>query len=84
MFWAGIAGTCYGSWWLYAHDNRAWIIALIFGSLLTRMIFEGFIIRYRTYTQIDEIRRSLAQIAGDPRHEPSALIAGQRIQSDST
>jgi len=21
MFWSGIGGTLYGTWWLYTHDN---------------------------------------------------------------
>ncbi|MDH3695122.1 MAG: hypothetical protein OER96_11200 [Gammaproteobacteria bacterium] len=31
LFWAGIGGTLYGTWWLYANDNWAWIMSLIFG-----------------------------------------------------
>jgi hypothetical protein len=63
LFWAGIAGTFYGSWWLYVHDNWAWIIALVFGTLLTRLIFEGFILRYQTYIVITEINRKLESSA---------------------
>ena len=59
LFWAGIAGTLYGAWWLYRHDNWAWIMALVFGVLLTRLIFESFILRYRTYIVINEINRKL-------------------------
>lgn len=47
LFWAGIGGTLYGTWWLYTHENWAWIMALVFGSLLTRLIFESFILRYQ-------------------------------------
>lgn len=56
LFWAGIGGTLYGTWWLYAHDNWAWLMSLIFGPLATRLIFESFILRYRTYTCLSEIK----------------------------
>lgn len=56
LFWAGICGTLYGTWWLYMHDNWAWSMALIFGTLLTRLIFENFILRYQTYLCLKEIR----------------------------
>ena len=59
LFWAGIGGTLYGSWWLYTHDNWAWIMSLVFGSLITRLIFEGFILRYRTYMVLSEIARKM-------------------------
>ena len=56
LFWAGIAGTWYGAWWLYARDNWAWIMALVFGTLLTRLIFENFILRYQSYLCLTQIR----------------------------
>ena len=59
MFWAGIAGTLYGTWWLYTHQNWAWVMSLIFGPLVTRLIFESFILRYRAYTCLTEIRERL-------------------------
>ena len=59
LFWCGIGGVLYGSWWLYVHDNWAWIMALIFGTLCTRLIFESFILRYQTYLCLTEIRRKL-------------------------
>lgn len=49
LFWAGIGGTLYGTWWLYTHNNWAWIMALVFGTLVTRLIFESFILKYQTY-----------------------------------
>lgn len=61
LFWAGIAGTCYGAWWLYEHGNWAWLPALVFGCLLTRLIFEGFILKYQIYLQLNEINRKLDQ-----------------------
>jgi len=59
LFWAGIAGSLYGAWWLLTHGNWAWIMALIFGPLLTRLIFEGFILRYQTYIRLTEIKEKL-------------------------
>ena len=59
LFWCGIAGTLYGTWWLYTHDNWAWIMSLLFGPILVRLIFEGFIIRYQTYLRLTEIRNKL-------------------------
>jgi len=59
LFWAGIVGTLYGTWWLYTHDNWAWIMSLIFGPLLTRLIFESFILRYQTYICLVEIRSKM-------------------------
>ena len=59
LFWAGIGGTLYGTWWLYIHDNWAWILALVFGTLMTRLIFESFILRYQTYLCLQDIRSKL-------------------------
>ena len=59
LFWTGIGGTLYGTWWLYTHDNWAWIMALIFGTLMTRLLFESFILRYETYLCLTEIREKL-------------------------
>jgi len=59
LFWAGIVGTLYGSWWLYAHDNWAWVMSLIFGPLMTRLIIESFILRFRTYACLREISGKL-------------------------
>lgn len=61
LFWAGIAGCVYGSWWLYTHDNWAWIMALVFGTLLTRLIFENFILRYQSYLCLTQIRDKLIE-----------------------
>jgi hypothetical protein len=59
LFWGGIGGTLYGTWWLYSHDNWAWIMALVFGTLMTRLIFESFILRYQTYICLTEIKDKL-------------------------
>lgn len=59
MFWAGIGGTLYGTWWLYMHDNWAWIMALIFGPIGTRLIIEFLVIRYQTYKCLLDIKEKL-------------------------
>ncbi len=59
LFWAGIGGTLYGTWRLYSHDNWAWIMSLTFGTLMTRLLFESFILRYQTYVCLKEIREKL-------------------------
>ena len=59
LFWSGIGGTLYGTWWLYMNDNWAWIMSLIFGTLTTRLIFENFILKYQTYLCLTDIRKKL-------------------------
>ena len=59
LFWSGIAGTLYGTWWLFANDNWAWIFALVFGTLATRLIFESLMIRYKTYEYLKSIKERL-------------------------
>ena len=61
LFWAGIGGTLYGSWWLFTNDNWWWIASLIGGTLMTRLIFESFILRYQTYLCLIEIRDNLRE-----------------------
>ena len=60
LFWSGVAGSLYGSWWLFVHGNWAWIMALIFGPLVTRLIFESLILRYKTYLCLVEIKEKLS------------------------
>ena len=59
LFWAGIGGTLYGTWWLYTHGNWAWIMSLVFGTLVTRLLFETLIIRYETFILLRDIRDKL-------------------------
>jgi hypothetical protein len=59
LFWAGIGGTLYGTWWLYTHDNWAWMASLVFGTLMTRLIFESFIIKYQTYICLTKIKANI-------------------------
>ena len=62
LFWAGIGGVLYGSWWLYVNDNWAWIMALVFGSLITRLIFEGLLVRYQSYVCLTDIKKRLDEM----------------------
>ena len=59
LFWAGMAGTFYGAYWLFTHDNWAWWMALVFGSLLTRVIFEFGLLAFRSYERLVEINEAL-------------------------
>ena len=70
LFWSGVAGTIYGSYWLYIHDHWAWWLALVFGTLLTRVIFEFGLLAFRSYERLAEIRDSLksAGVSGTPEH----------------
>ena len=59
LFWAAIGGVLYGSWWLYTNGNWAWIMSLIFGILVSRLIFEALLVRYQTYVRLNEIKELL-------------------------
>jgi hypothetical protein len=59
LFWAGVAGTLYGSYWLFMHDHWAWWVALVFGTLLTRLIFEFALLAFRSYDRLVDIRNAL-------------------------
>lgn len=64
LFWAGIAGTLYGSYWLFTNDHWAWWTALVFGALVTRLIFEFLLLAFRSYDRLVEIRDALRHNAG--------------------
>jgi hypothetical protein len=55
LFWAGIGGCIYGSYVLVKLDNWAWWMPLIFGTLVTRVIFERAILAFRSYLRLSEI-----------------------------
>ena len=59
LFWAGIGGTLYGTYVLIRLGHWAWWMALIFGVLGTRVIFEGAILMFRTYDRLGEIKDAL-------------------------
>ncbi|MGI9423073.1 MAG: hypothetical protein ACR2PA_07760 [Hyphomicrobiaceae bacterium] len=59
LFWGGIAGTVYGAYWLLAHGHWFWWMALVFGTLVTRLIFEFGLLAFRCYDRLVEIRNAL-------------------------
>lgn len=59
LFWAGIGGTIYGAYVLFQLEHWAWWIALVFGGLTTRVIFEFGILTFRSYERLCEIRDML-------------------------
>lgn len=59
LFWAGIGGTLYGTYVLIRMGHWAWWMALVFGVLTTRVIFEGAIILFRTYDRLGAILKAL-------------------------
>ncbi len=59
LFWAGFAGTVYGSYWLFSHDHWAWWVALILGTVLTRVLFEFALLAFRSYDRLVEVRDEL-------------------------
>lgn len=61
LFWAGIGGTLYGAYWLFTHDNWAWWMALVFGTLMTRLIFESLLVRFKMYECLMAIGGHLEQ-----------------------
>lgn len=66
LFWAGIGGTLYGTYWLYTHDNWAWWMSLLFGTLGTRLIFESLMVKFKTYQTLVSIERHLQSNALNP------------------
>lgn len=55
LFWGGIGGVLFGTYVLIKIDQWAWWVALIFGSLLVRVLFERAILSFRSYDRLDEI-----------------------------
>ena len=54
-----LCGTVYGSYWLFIHDHWAWWVALIFGTVLTRVLFEFALLAFRSYDRLVEVRDAL-------------------------
>ena len=61
LFWTGIGGTFYGAWVLYQLGNWAWWLALVFGVIGTRVLFEGLIVAFRSYDRLCEISAALRE-----------------------
>ena len=62
LFWAGIGGVFYGTYVLLVLEQWAWWIALVVGTLLTRVIFERAMLSFRSYDRLVEITASLKQM----------------------
>ena len=62
LFWGGIGGVLYGTYTLILLEQWAWWMALLFGTLLVRVIFERAILSFRTYDRLDEISLVLKQM----------------------
>ena len=59
LFWGGVGGTLYGASWLLTRGNWAGWMALVFGLVGVRFIFEIAILAFRNYEALNEIRNSL-------------------------
>ena len=59
MFWAGIGGTVYGTYALIKLGNWAWPLAFLFGTLTTRVGFEGAILAFRAYDRLNQIAHAV-------------------------
>jgi hypothetical protein len=59
LFWSAVGGVFYGSYVLIALGNWAWPLALVFGTLAVRVMFELAILAFRTYDRLGEIRDAL-------------------------
>lgn len=62
LFWAGIGGVLFGTYVLIRLEHWGWWVALIFGTLLTRVIFERGVLSFRAYDRLDEIASSLRNL----------------------
>lgn len=62
LFWGGIGGVLYGTYVLLKLDQWAWWIALVFGSLLVRVIFERAMLAFRSYDRLNEISALLKEL----------------------
>lgn len=65
LFWAATAGTLYGAFWLFTHDHWAWWVALVFGSVVTRILFEFALLAFRSYDRLVEIHDTLKELRHD-------------------
>ncbi len=57
LFWAGIGGCLYGTYVLISLDHWAWWTALLFGPLVTRVLFERAIVAFQSYERMNELVR---------------------------
>ena len=52
LFWSAIGGVGYGTYVLASRGHWAWPLALAFGVLLVRVIFERAILAFRSYDRL--------------------------------
>jgi hypothetical protein len=64
LFWAAIAGNLYGAILLLARGHWAWWMALVFGTLLVRVVFEIALLAFRSYERLVEIRDAIRKGEG--------------------
>lgn len=69
LFWAGIGGVLYGTYTLIVLDQWAWWMALVFGSLLVRVIFERAILSFRSYDRLNDIASMLRTLEKQNGHD---------------
>ncbi len=62
LFWGGIGGVLYGTYVLLLLEQWAWPLALVFGTLLVRVVFERAIIAFRTYDRLGQICDELDEL----------------------
>ena len=62
LFWAGMGGVICGTHLLVKLDHWAWWMPLLFGSLLTRVIFERAMLSFPTHARLVEIATSLRDL----------------------
>ena len=62
LFWGGIGGVLYGTYVLLKLEQWAWWVALVFGSLLVRVVFERAILAFRSYDRLNEISTALREL----------------------
>lgn len=62
LFWAGIGGCLYGTYVLIMLENWAWPFPLIFGPLIVRVIFEKFILAFRTYDRLCDVHEAVKNL----------------------
>lgn len=55
----GIGGVCYGTRVLLQRDHRASWVALLFGTLVARVLFEKMLLSFQAYDRLNEIGDAL-------------------------
>ena len=73
LFRGGNGGVLVGTRVPFSRDHRAWWIALVFGCLVTRAIFERAILAFQTCQRLNDIAGKLPeQPTGQNKNHHSA------------